>query len=101
MLKILFDGGVPHEPTRTRRPRLPSDGGQQKPRECNMSGTTGVWIPPAMLGLMLVLVGVLIIVMPQLLAYFVATAFIMAGVGMLGIAMQMRTRVTFRRIDEA
>lgn len=66
-----------------------------------MSGTTGVWIPPAMLGLMLVLVGVLIIVMPQLLAYFVATAFIMAGVGMLGIAMQMRTRVTFRRIDEA
>lgn len=53
-----------------------------------------------MLGLMAVLVGVLIIIMPQRLAYFVATAFIMAGVGMAGVTMQMRMRVTHRRIDE-
>lgn len=65
-----------------------------------MSGAAGVWIPPAMLGVMLISLGVLIIVMPQLLAYFVAAAFIMAGLGMVGIATQMRMRVSYRRIDQ-
>ena len=59
-----------------------------------------MWLPPLMLGTMLILIGTLIIVMPQLLAYFVASAFILAGLGMLLVAAQMRTRIVIRRIDE-
>lgn len=59
-----------------------------------------MWLPPLMLGIMLILLGTLIIVMPQLLAYFVASAFIFAGAGMLLVAAQMRTRIVIRRIDD-
>ena len=62
----------------------------------NMSG---LWWGPAMLGLMLIGVGVLIFAMPQLLAYVVAAVFVVAGVSLLSAAWRMRSQVTYRQVD--
>jgi len=61
----------------------------------------GYWIVPAVVGLMLILIGVLIYVEPRLLAYFVAALFMLAGTVLLSIAWKMRARIRYRRIDQA
>lgn len=57
------------------------------------------WVGPAALGASLIAVGVLIILMPQLLAYAVAAMFIAAGVGLVGASLHWRGSVTYRRLD--
>lgn len=57
------------------------------------------WIGPALLGALLIGVGVLIILLPQLLAYAVAALFIVVGVGLVGASVSWRGSVTYRRLD--
>lgn len=59
----------------------------------------GFWFAPAAAGLLLITMGVLIWFQPQLLAYFVAGAFVFGGVVLLSVGLNMRTRVVYRRID--
>lgn len=61
---------------------------------------SGLWLAPALLGLCLVLAGILLFVMPELLAYVAATVFVLAGGGLLGTAWRLRRRVVIRRVDE-
>ena len=62
-------------------------------------GNHGFWLGPALLGVLLILIGGLLYVMPQLLAYVVAGIFILTGCGLLGTAWRMRRRVTYQRMD--
>lgn len=57
------------------------------------------WVGPALLGALLIAVGVLIILMPQLLAYAVAAMFIAVGAGLVGASLHWRGSVTYRRLD--
>lgn len=59
-----------------------------------------MWLGPALLGIVLILIGFAIFIAPQLLAYFVASVFIFAGISMLGFAFAARRRVSFRRLDD-
>ncbi len=60
----------------------------------------GAWLAPGLLGVLLIAVGVLLDVMPELLAYFVAGLFILAGCALVGAAWQMRRRVSYRRVEQ-
>jgi hypothetical protein len=60
----------------------------------------GFWLAPALLGVALILMGFLIVRFPELLAYAVAGIFVFLGIWLLGLAWQLRTRVTIRRLDE-
>ena len=60
----------------------------------------GYWLTPAVGGLLLILVGVLIFIDPDLVAYFIGSMFMLGGVLLLGGAWKMRKQVTYRRIDE-
>jgi hypothetical protein len=64
-------------------------------------GMVGGWFPMATLGIALILLGALLYVMPQLLAYFVAGVFFLVGAGLLAMAWQIRRRVTYRRMDSS
>ena len=66
----------------------------------NREATQGFWLTPAIFGVALILLGVLIYVVPELLAYIVAGFFIVVGTTLVGVAWQTRTRVSYRRIDE-
>jgi protein-S-isoprenylcysteine O-methyltransferase Ste14 len=66
----------------------------------NREATQGFWLAPAIFGLALILLGVLIYVVPELLAYIVAGIFIVVGMTLVGLAWQTRARVSYRRIDE-
>jgi hypothetical protein len=57
------------------------------------------WLAPGLLGVLLIALGVLLYKMPELLAYFVAGLFILAGCGLIGAAWQMRRRFTYRRVE--
>ncbi|MBU0640722.1 MAG: hypothetical protein KKB50_17805 [Planctomycetes bacterium] len=65
-----------------------------------LGNAQGFWLTPAIFGAALIAAGVLIYLNPNLLAYFVAGLFVLGGVAMLGVAWQMRGRVTYRRFDE-
>jgi len=67
----------------------------------NWSGEAqgSLWLAPGLLGVILIGLGVLLYVMPELLAYFVAGLFVVAGCGLIGTAWRMRRRVTYQRID--
>ncbi|MCK4341901.1 MAG: DUF308 domain-containing protein [Phycisphaerae bacterium] len=60
---------------------------------------SGFWLGPALLGVLLIVIGVLLYVWPQLLAYVVAGIFILTGGGLLATAWRMRRRVTYQRFD--
>jgi hypothetical protein len=62
--------------------------------------TPVMWAAPAVFGIVLILFGVLILVMPAILNYLIAAFFIMAGASLLGVAWGVRSRVTFHRMDE-
>jgi len=57
------------------------------------------WLAPAALGMLLILLGGLLYAKPELLAYFVAAIFILAGCTLLLTAWRMRRRVSYRRVD--
>lgn len=63
------------------------------------NGIGGFWLGSVLLGIVLILIGLLLLVWPQLLAYVVATVFLMAGMSMVGAGWRMRSRVTYRRLD--
>lgn len=63
------------------------------------NGVGGFWLGSVLLGVVLMLIGLLLLVWPQLLAYVVAAVFLMAGVSLLGAGWRMRARVTYRRLD--
>lgn len=73
--------------------------------DCGMTSTKrmrrGFWFAPAAFGLVLMGMGLLIFLRPELLAYMVALTFVTAGFVMLVLAIQMRTRITYRRVDTA
>jgi uncharacterized membrane protein HdeD (DUF308 family) len=66
----------------------------------SQEGQSGLWLGPALLGLVLIALGVLLYAMPQLLSYFIAGLFILGGCGLIGSAWRMRRRVTYRPIDQ-
>lgn len=51
-------------------------------------------------GLMLIGVGVLIFIEPDLVAYVIATLLILAGASLIGSGLAARRRVVYRRLDE-
>lgn len=59
------------------------------------------WIAPALLGLCLILIGLLLFVWPELLAFVVAAVFVSAGVGVLGFAWRVRRQVTWQRTSQS
>ncbi|MFQ5806688.1 MAG: DUF3096 domain-containing protein [Phycisphaerae bacterium] len=63
----------------------------------NLGELGGLWLAPALFGLVLILFGVLIFVFPDLLSFIVAAVLIFAGFSLLGLAWNMRVRVTYRR----
>jgi len=66
----------------------------------NVPNLAGIWLAPAFFGVVLILFGVLIFVYPELLSFIVAAVLIFAGFSLLGLAWNMRTRVTYRRMDD-
>jgi len=52
------------------------------------------WVAPALLGLCLILIGLLLFVWPELLAFVVAAVFVSAGVGVLAFAWRLRRQVS-------
>lgn len=62
-------------------------------------GQDRLWLAPALLGLLLILLGVLLYKHPELLAYFVAGVFVLVGSGLIVSAWRMRRRVTYRQIN--
>lgn len=60
----------------------------------------GFWLLPALLGLLLIVFGVLIFVVPKLLELIVAAVLVTAGCSLLGLAWHLRGRVTYRRMDD-
>jgi uncharacterized membrane protein HdeD (DUF308 family) len=63
------------------------------------NGGDGLWLAPAALGMLLVLIGVMLLVWPALLSYVVACLFIGLGLSAAGAAWRMRRRVSYHRID--
>ena len=61
----------------------------------------GFWFAPAALGLVLIALGLLIFYRPYLLNYVVACTFVVGGIVLLSLAMQMRSRISYHRIDSA
>jgi len=59
----------------------------------------GFWFAPAALGLVLIGLGLLIFWNPFLLAYVVACTFVFGGLVLLSLALQMRSRISYHRID--
>jgi type IV secretory pathway TrbL component len=53
----------------------------------------------AFFGLLLIVLGILIIVLPQFLKLLVGGAFILAGVGAFVMGLRIKQAVTYRRID--
>lgn len=66
----------------------------------NMGSLGGFWLAPAALGVLLIVFGVLIFVVPKLLEFIVAAALIFAGCSLLGLGWHLRGRVTYRRMDD-
>ena len=64
-----------------------------------LGGGGGLWLLPAFLGLLLIVFGVLIFVVPKLLELIVAAVLVAAGCSLLGLAWHLRSRVTYRRMD--
>jgi hypothetical protein len=60
---------------------------------------SGLWLAPALLGALLIALGVLLYVMPRLLEYFIAGIFVLAGCALIGSAWRMRRRVSYRQIN--
>lgn len=65
-----------------------------------MPPTGNLWLAPAMAGVLLILLGVLIVIEPRILAMIVASVFIAGGLSMLAAAWAMRPRTLYRRLDE-
>lgn len=61
----------------------------------------GFWLAPVLLGLMLIGLGVAIWIDPRLLSCAVAFVLVSTGAMLVGTGLQMRTRVTYRRMDDA
>ena len=57
------------------------------------------WLAPALLGLLLIALGVVLYLNPLLLAYFIAGLFVLAGCALLGVAWRIRRRVSYHRLD--
>jgi len=59
------------------------------------------WVGLALLGLCLILIGLLLFVWPQLLAFVVAAVFFSAGVGVLGFAWRLRRQMSYRHTSRS
>ena len=63
-------------------------------------GPGSFWLLPVFGGVLLILVGLLLFVWPELLAFVVASLFVAAGVGLIGSAGRWRANVVYRRVDD-
>ena len=65
-------------------------------------GATGLaWIAPVVFGVLLIVLGVLIFVVPKMLEFVVAVVLIGAGCSLVALGWNWRTRVSFRRMDQS
>ena len=66
-----------------------------------VSGNLGglAWFGPAVVGVFLILIGLLILAYPQLIVYAIAGVFMAGGLSMLGFALRVRRNVSYHRID--
>ncbi len=64
-------------------------------------GLQGFWLLPVAGGVLLILIGLLIFVWPQLLALVVASLFVVAGISLISSAGRWRSSVVYRRMDES
>lgn len=60
----------------------------------------GGGIGSALVGLVLTLIGVVIWVFPDIIAYVIASLFVFAGVSMLIGSWQARRNISYRRLDD-
>ncbi len=63
-------------------------------------GGGGLWLVPVLSGLVLIVFGILIFIVPKLLELIVAAVLIFAGCSLIGVGWHLRGRVTYRRMDE-
>ncbi len=63
-------------------------------------GVGGFGFGGVLFGVVLILIGLLLFAMPELLAYVVASVFVIGGVGVIATAWGLGRRVTYRRMDE-
>ncbi len=63
------------------------------------SGSEHLWRVPAVGGLLVIGLAVLLILFPVFFAYFVAVLLIATGLSLLGLAWRMRRSVTYRPIE--
>ena len=66
----------------------------------NMGNVGGLWLAPAFFGVLLIVFGVAIFVVPKMLEFIVAAVLIFTGCSLLGLAWHLRGRVTYRRFDD-
>ena len=66
----------------------------------NLSGGGGMWFIPVVAGVMFVLFGILILIVPMLLEYLIASTLMLIGFSLMGVGWHWRTRVSIRRLDE-
>lgn len=66
----------------------------------NTQGGGGFWLAPASAGVLMILLGIAIILEPDILAFAVAGVFIVAGLSVLSFAWSLRAKVTYRRMDD-
>lgn len=59
----------------------------------------GIWLAPVALGFVLIGIGLMLFVWPELLAFVVAAVFVTGGLSLLGTGWRMRQRVTYQRLD--
>ncbi len=64
------------------------------------AGPLGVWRAPALLGLVLIGLGILLFIFPQVFAFAAGTLLLIGGVWLLGLAWRLRTRVSYRPVEE-
>lgn len=60
-----------------------------------------LWALPLFGGIALILLGLLLFIWPELLAFVVASLFVAAGVALIGSAGRWRSSVVYRRLDDA
>jgi len=64
------------------------------------NGLGRFWLGPVLLGVVLIAMGVVLYVWPDVLAYVVAGVFIIGGISLIGSGWRMRQQVTYRRMDD-
>lgn len=68
-------------------------------RSAGARGRRAFWFAPLTAGVALILMGVLIYLYPSILVYTVSFGLVFAGLTLLVVGLQMKSRIIYRRVD--